>query len=36
MTARRHRISWARLLERVLDIDKQRCPNCGGSELLPG
>ena len=24
------RISWARLLKRVVDIDMQRCPNCGG------
>ena len=28
--ARPHRISWARLLERVFDIDMQHCPNCGG------
>ena len=27
------RISWARLLERVFDIDMERCPNCGGGEL---
>ena len=27
------RISWARLLKRVFDIDMQRCPNCGGGEL---
>jgi hypothetical protein len=26
-TARR--LSWARLLERVFDIDMQHCPNCG-------
>ncbi len=31
--ARPHRISWARLLERVSDIDMQHCPNCGGGEL---
>jgi hypothetical protein len=31
--ARPHRISWARLLKRVFDIDMQRCPNCGGGEL---
>jgi hypothetical protein len=31
--ARLHRISWARLLERVFDIDMQHCPNCGGEEL---
>ena len=31
--ARPHRISWARLLKRVFDIDTQRCPNCGGGEL---
>ena len=30
---RPHRISWARLLERVFDIDMQHCPNCGGGEL---
>jgi hypothetical protein len=28
-----HRISWARLLKRVFDIDLQHCPNCGGGEL---
>ncbi len=27
------RISWARLLKRVFDIDMQHCPNCGASEL---
>jgi hypothetical protein len=27
------RISWARLLKRVFDIDRQRCPNCGAGEL---
>jgi hypothetical protein len=31
--ARPHRISWARLLKRVFDIDMQHCPNCGGVEL---
>jgi hypothetical protein len=25
------RLSWARLLKRVLDIDIEHCPNCGGS-----
>ena len=25
------RMSWARLLKRVFDIDIERCPNCGGS-----
>jgi hypothetical protein len=30
---RPHRVGWARLLERVLDIDMQHCPNCGGGEL---
>src|SRR5262249_40132886 len=25
------RMSWARLLKRVFDIDIKRCPNCGGS-----
>jgi hypothetical protein len=29
----RVRISWARLLKRVFDIDMQHCPNCGGGEL---
>ena len=28
-----HRISWARLLERVFDIDMERCPNCGAGDL---
>jgi len=31
--SRPHRISWARLLKRVFDIDMQHCPNCGGGEL---
>ena len=31
--ARPGRISWARLLKRVFDIDMQHCPNCGGREL---
>lgn len=31
--ARPHRISRARLLERVFDIDMHTCPNCGGGEL---
>jgi hypothetical protein len=26
------RISWARLLKRVFDIDMQRCPHCGAGE----
>jgi hypothetical protein len=30
---RPHRISWARLLKRVFDIDLQHCPNCGAGEL---
>ena len=25
------RMSWARLLKRVFDIDIDRCPNCGGA-----
>jgi hypothetical protein len=25
------RMSWARLLKRVFDIDIERCPNCGGT-----
>ena len=28
--ARPARISWARLLERVFEIDLEHCPNCGG------
>jgi hypothetical protein len=24
------RISWARLLERVLEVDVEHCPNCAG------
>ncbi|MGH8703285.1 MAG: hypothetical protein ACREVR_19205 [Burkholderiales bacterium] len=31
--ARPHRISWARLLKRVFDIDMHTCPNCGAGEL---
>jgi hypothetical protein len=31
--ARPNRISWARLLKRVFDIDMQQCPNCGAGEL---
>ena len=31
--ARPRRISWARLLERVFDIDMQHCPNCAVGEL---
>ena len=31
--ARPQRISWARLLKRVFDIDMQHCPNCGVGEL---
>ena len=31
--SRPHRISWARLLQRVFDIDVERCPNCGAGEL---
>jgi hypothetical protein len=31
--ARPHRISWARLLKRVFEIDMQHGPNCGGKEL---
>jgi hypothetical protein len=27
------RISWARLLKRVFDIDMQHCPNCGAGQL---
>jgi hypothetical protein len=25
------RMSWARLLKRVFDIDTEHCPNCGGA-----
>ena len=25
------RMSWARLLKRVFDIDLEHCPNCGGA-----
>ena len=25
------RLSWARLLKRVFDIDLEHCPNCGGA-----
>jgi hypothetical protein len=25
------RMSWARLLKRVFDIDVEHCPNCGGA-----
>ena len=31
--ARPHRISWARLLKRIFDIDMQHCPHCGAGEL---
>jgi hypothetical protein len=31
--ARPHRVSWARLLKRVFDINMQHCPNCGAGEL---
>jgi hypothetical protein len=31
--ARPARISWARLLKRVFDIDRKRCPHCGAGEL---
>ena len=31
--SRPHRISWARLLKRVFDIDMQHCANCGAGEL---
>jgi hypothetical protein len=24
------RLSWARLLKRVFDLDLEHCPNCGG------
>ncbi|MBX9717124.1 MAG: transposase, partial [Burkholderiaceae bacterium] len=30
---RPHRISWARLLKRVFDIDMRHCPNCGAGPL---
>jgi hypothetical protein len=31
--ARPQRIGWARLLERVFDIDMQRCPRCGAGQV---
>lgn len=31
--ARPQRISWARLLKRVFDIDMQTCPSCAGGAL---
>lgn len=31
--SRPHRISWARLLKRVFDIDMPHCPNYGAGEL---
>ncbi|MCL4696393.1 MAG: transposase, partial [Burkholderiaceae bacterium] len=33
LQARPNRISWARLLKRVFDIDMRHCPNCGRGEL---
>ena len=27
------RLSWAKLLKRVFDLDMEHCPNCGGGEL---
>ena len=33
LQARPNRISWARLLKRVFDIDMQHCPNCGAGQL---
>ena len=33
MQARAQHIGWARLLERVFDIDLRRCPSCGAGEL---
>jgi hypothetical protein len=33
LQARPNRITWARLLKRVFDIDMQHCPNCGAGEL---
>jgi hypothetical protein len=31
--ARPQRISWARLLERVFEIDMQHCPRCGAGDV---
>ena len=28
------RMSWARLLKRVFDIDLEHCPNCGGALMI--
>ena len=33
LQTRPDRISWARLLKRIFDIDMQHCPNCGSGEL---
>ncbi len=33
LQARPNRISWARLLKRVFDIDMEHYPNCGAGEL---
>jgi ribosomal protein S27AE len=33
MRARAQPIGWARVLERVFDIDLRRCPRCGAGEL---
>ena len=33
MRARPQRISWARLLERVFEIDMQHCPRCGAGDV---
>ena len=30
----RRRMTWARLLKRVFDIDIEHCPNCGGHDRL--
>jgi Putative transposase len=34
--ARAQHIGWARRLERVFDIDLQRCPSCGAGESATG
>ena len=30
----RVRLSWAKLLKRVFEIDMEHCPNCGGERKI--